>query len=229
MDTLELVSKDKIERYDFGQLIWTNYILGRLKVNEVVELCNKDLEKRFQQTPPFGFITKSDVSNYVNKLSTEIRKKSDEDFQQKITVVVDIVDEVQNIAQQVKEDMEAARERARFLLDASINDASLEKRYFQWDEVLHKDITAFKDLVQLLAGIQGKLQPTITLTLVDEKFKEILAVIRDTQLLPNNLKKQLLVEIRDRIERVRKDLVSLPGETKQVKAKVISVEPLNES
>lgn len=217
--------RDRIERYGFDTLVWTNYVVGKLSKQEVTNLCNQDLRKRFQETPPFGFLEVTDVSTYVTKLSTEIKKKADEDLQTKITVVVDVVDEIQNIAKQIRDDMEAVRERAQHFLESSMDDAVAESRYFKWDEALHKDITAFKDLVQLLAGIQGKLQPTITLNVVDEKFKEVLATIRDTECIPNNMKRQLLIEIKDRIEKVRKDLVSLPP-PKEIKATVVKATPM---
>lgn len=227
-DEIQKIFSNKIDRYEFGQLIWTNYVLGRLSVPEVMELCNVDLKKRFQDTPPFGFIERKDISSYVEKVSKEIKKRTNEDFQDKFNMVVDIVDEVQNVAMQLKQDMEQVRERAQHFFENSEQDASAEQRYFKWDEVLHKDMLAFKDFVQLLASIQGKLQSNITLTVVDEKFKDILAVIRDTQTIPNSMKRQLLLEIRDRIEKARKDLVSLPPpkDIKTIQAKVINVEPL---
>lgn len=225
---IQKIYRDKIDRYEFSQLVWSNYVLGRLTVPEVMELCNNDLKKRFQDVPPFGFIEKKDISSYVEKISKEIKKRTNEDFQEKFNVVVDIVEEVQNVAHQLKEDMQQVRERAQHFFENSEQDAVAEQRYFKWDEALHKDMAAFKEFVQLLANIQGKLQTNITLNVVDEKFKEILTVIRDTQTLPNNMKRQLLLEIKDRIEKVRKDLVSLPApkDVKTVQAKVVSVEPL---
>lgn len=225
-DEIQKYYKDKIDRYEFGQLIWSNYVLGRLSVPEVMELCNTDLRKRFQEAPPFGFIERQDISSYVSKISKEVKKRTNEDFQDKFDMVVDIVQEVQNVAHQIKEDMEQVRERAQHFFESSENDAAAEQRFFKWDEVLHKDMNAFKEFVQLLASIQGKLQTNITLNVVDEKFKEILAVIRDTETLPNSMKRQLLLEIKDRIEKVRKDLISLPPpkEVKVIPIKV--VEPL---
>lgn len=227
-DEIQKSYKDKIDRYEFSQLIWTNYVLGRLSVPEVMDLCNADLRKRFQEAPPFGFIERKDISSYVEKVSKEIKKRTNQDFQDNVNVVVDIVDEVQNVAHQLKEDMATMREKCQHFLENADTDASAEQRFFRWDEALHKDMVAFKEFVQLLASIQGKLQTNITLTVVDEKFKEIFAVIRDTQTIPNSSKKLLLLEIRDRIERVRKDLVSLPApkDIKQIQAKVIDVQPL---
>lgn len=228
MADIQKSCKDRIDRYEFGQLIWSNYVLGRLTVTEVLELCNEDLKKRFQEAPPFGFIVREDISSYVTKVSREIKKRTNEDFQDKMNVVVDIIDEVQTVAQQLKVDMEQVRERAQHFFDISEGDAAAEERYFKWDDALHKDLTAFKDFVQLLANVQGKIQTNITLTVVDEKFKEIFAVIRDTKILQNSEKKLLLIEIRDRVEKVRKDLVSLPApkDMKQIQAKVINVQPL---
>lgn len=227
-DEIQKSYKDKIDRYEFSQLIWTNYVLGRLSVPEVMDLCNADLRKRFQEAPPFGFIERKDISSYVEKVSKEIKKRTNQDFQDNVNVVVDIVDEVQNVAHQLKEDMATMREKCQHFLENVDTDASAEQRFFRWDEALHRDMAAFKEFVQLLASIQGKLQTNITLSVVDDKFKEIFAVIRDTQTIPNSSKKLLLLEIRDRIERVRKDLVSLPApkDIKTIQAKVVDIQPL---
>lgn len=223
----EIKIRDKVQRYELDNLIWSNYVLGNLTTTEIVNVCNNDLKKRFGDSVfPFGEVTNNDVSSYVQKLSDAIKKRQDEGLAQKIDVVFNIVDELQNIAIEVKKDMDLVSQRSRTLLDDSEQDVSLENRYFRWAEAFHRNITSFKDLTQLLANIQGKFQGTvITLNVVDEKFKEILTVIRDTTVIPNNMKRQLLLEIKDRMDRVRKDLVSIPV-AKQVKAEVIQVKPL---
>lgn len=223
--------KDKLERYELDKLVWSNYVLGKLTIPETVNVCNEDLKKRFEDNPPFGKVEAIDVSSYIEKIHREIKKKADSTLQEKVDIVFNIVDQLQNIAIQVKDDMDIVRGRARKYLEESDVDSSIdqtaalaaENKYFKWDDAFHKDILAFKDIAQLLASVQGKISTNITLNVVDEKFKIILETVRDSQVIPNNMKRALLAEIKDKIDQARKDLISMPTIKE---AKVINAKPV---
>lgn len=191
-----VVYSTKIEKLGVEDEIWDEIVVKGRTYRETSEKINRKLRQNGIKEK----ISLMNISYYLKKLKSKIREHDRRDIRTRLNSVVNIVGELENILTDIKDSMEEIQGKKAL--------APNDQQYLIFHEAFHRDVRSFVDTSKLLAGIQGKLQTNITIDVVDIEFRKILQILTETDKIPNHVKKELLMEIRDKIKESRQKMIS---------------------
>ena len=170
-----LGGRSKIEDYGLADVVWQRRIIGETH-SSIAEACNTLLQQR-NDGRTYSQITVLNVSEYCRRIRKDLEEYKGDILQKRLNEAVDVV---KAIHQGVR--------RIELMLDVIGPDAKKAKDFAEVIDKLHK-------MLELLASVQGKLQPAITVQVYNQSIEAIVQVVVQDEFLPNEDKRRIVKQI----------------------------------
>lgn len=161
----------KIEKYGLQNLVWKLVIEKNEGLPAVVKACNAEI-KRLEIVKP-TWISINNIKHHLKRIQRAIAEYDTEFIRERLNKAVNIVEKIHDSISRIEEKAEEAYDRD------SISELVALSRVL--NESMH-----------LLANVQGKLQPGITIQMYNTSVSQIVNVIEEAEFVLPEARAKLL-------------------------------------
>jgi hypothetical protein len=170
-----LGGSSKLDVYGLGEFVWSCRVEKGMSYRGIADLCNDQLRKR-EDNKSYYEVTLHNIKNYCDGMRRKIQKYKGVVLQRRLNKVVNVVPDLQNIANRIKLELDKMQESGQPVKV----------------EPFTKLITTLNQSLALLVFLKERAKPYISIEAVQRNVNALVSEVEADLDIPANVKRKVL-------------------------------------